>query len=170
MPITGYPSWVPAEKNKLVGGSWIELIEIEYNPPTKLRLAKWSENITWNGETWTAWPIGDISSSQNIEGELPVTTIPITGLTSFIMAILENFVIEGKKGNIYLIHKDHLADNTPVRQTPFTVVNVSIPNWETVNFSVVMAQAAFEPLKAQLPLRLVTREEFPGVMGSRITV
>lgn len=138
--------------------------------PSILRLAKWSQNVSWNGQTWTVWPIGDITPNQNIEGELPTTSIPIAGLTSFIISILENFTIEGKKGNIYMVHADHLGDATPVKKMPFTIINVSVPNWDTVVFNVIMAQAAFEPLRAQLPLKLVTRDEFPGVMGSRITV
>lgn len=170
MPISG-PSWAPTEKNKLVGGSWILLFELQYSdsPPLLFRLARWSEDVSWNGFTWVRWPIGEISMNQNIQGELPTMVIPVAGVTSFILSILESYALENKKGAIYQVHESHLADNTPVRKTPFTIVSVAA-TWEQVQFTVVAAQAAFEPLKAQLPLRLVTREEFPGVQGSIITV
>ena len=169
MPVSNPPSWSASEKNKLEGSAWILLFELEYNPGSFIRLARWTQNVVWDGKTWTAWPIGEPQVSQNLQGELPTTTIPIVGMTSFIMSLVENVVIEGKKGIMYLVHEDHLADNTPVRITPFTVVQLSA-NWQAVQFVIVAAQAAFEPLKVQLPLKLVTREEFPGVQGSKITV
>lgn len=135
----------------------------------KVRLAKYSSDVTWNGYTWMAWPISEISFNQSVEGELPTTTIVVAGITSYIMSIVEHYIVEGKRGNIYLVHSNYLTDTNPVRSVPFTVISISC-SWEGVQFNVIMAQASFDPFKVQLPLRLVTRTEFPGVLGSRLTI
>lgn len=165
MPLTG-PTWINTEKNKLEQSEWIMLIDLVYStsPEQHLRICKWSEDITWNGFVWTAWPIGDISPTTALSGELPTTDIVIGGISSFIMKALETNVVEGKKGTIYIVHIDHLVDNTPVRKMPFTVIQISA-TWETVVFSVVLAQAAFEPLQLGLPTVLTSREQFPGIPG-----
>jgi len=171
MPVTNGPSWIVEEKNKLEQSAWILLIELMYDvvTPATLRICRWTEPINWNSHTWTPWPISEPKTSQNTQGEMPTTDISVAGLSAFIMSVIEKNEIEGKKGNIYWVHQDHLADSTPIRTFPFTVIGATA-SWEVVNFTVIMSSAPFEPLQLQLPVALVTRAEFPGVPGTQITV
>lgn len=159
-----------AEKDKLWGNPFIMLIEFDYfddvGDPQKVRLAQYTEEVVYDGATYTPAAIANIEMSQNMNLEIAAFDIAVgLGGNDYVMdALLEYYDIINTTGRVKIVHVDHLADPTHHEQEEFTIVQArSDEKAVTVSVSPV----GFDPIDTTIPARRVTRKEFPGVAINR---
>jgi phage-related protein len=125
------------EKNKLVSNHvWLLLLEIIYPGETPIRVCYNTENITWDGETWYAYPfeLGDLSESK--EGEIPTVSLGVWDIDRKITPIIDQYDGGiGAEANIYIVHSDHLDLSDPELHEPFEIIDVSIDHMNKINFN-----------------------------------
>lgn len=79
-----------AEKNKLNANSvWVVLLEIQISQSLTIRLAANNENITWNGQTWYAFPFTLDTVGETGKGEIPTVQVSVSNVTGEILTYLE---------------------------------------------------------------------------------
>jgi lambda family phage minor tail protein L len=115
------------EKNKLISdGAWITLLEIHINTTTVLRLCRNSEDVVWNGETWTAFPFEMDAPGQNSDGELTRFTVKVSNITRTVEGYIEQ--VGGGVGatvRFMVVMSGHLDQTTPEMNEEFSVQSVS---------------------------------------------
>jgi phage-related protein len=80
-----------AEKDKLASDSaWPVLLEIQIpGDQGYLYLTNNSENVTWNGQVWQAFPFGMDPIRENTGSELPQLTIRVSNVSRDVLYYLE---------------------------------------------------------------------------------
>jgi lambda family phage minor tail protein L len=126
------------EKNKLMSaGAMITLLEVTISPSTILRLCANNEDITWNGETWVAFPFELNDYKQTSGEEFPQLTIRVSNITRAVEGYLEQ--AGGGVGatvRIMIVMSAYLSETTPVEGEEFTVQSTSYDqNWVTFTLS-----------------------------------
>jgi len=97
------------EKNKLYADQpWIVLLAIEVDDDTTWRLALFPEDVSWNNQTWEAFPAIIEPVSESIDRPLADLRISVSNVTRVVSAYVENTNLLGRTVNIYLIHKGNL--------------------------------------------------------------
>lgn len=152
------------EKNLVEGKAFILLFELEYDTGSYVRYARWPDDVSFGGETWTSFPIADFESSVNTKGEIPAFDITFSNVGREIQAILEFYEIEGREGRVLWVHPDHLGDATAKIEEQFTVVS-AVAN--AYNATLTLSPVTFDPLGILLPREVVTTSKFPGIIGRR---
>jgi lambda family phage minor tail protein L len=90
-----------AEKNKIATDSaWIVLLEIQLSGGT-LYLAANNEDITWNSQTWQAFPFELDTVAETGKGEIPAITVKVSNVTGEIQQYLE--AADGANGTPVII-------------------------------------------------------------------
>jgi hypothetical protein len=102
--------------------------------------------------------------SQNTQGQIPTFDLALSNVGQVVESILEQNVVEGRPGRLLTVHRDHLADPTAVFEEPFTIVSASAAIDKAV---IKCASVQFNWLRALIPRKVVTRANYPGVMGTR---
>lgn len=77
-------------------GAWLILLEIQLSSLEEpVRIVRNTDNITWNGHEWQAFPfeIGDVT--EDAKGELPTLSIKVSNVTK----VLQPYVEMAKGGN-----------------------------------------------------------------------
>ena len=126
------------EKNKLVSdGAWILLLEITVSQSTVIRLCRNTEDIQWNGETWTAFPLELDAPKQSGTGELPRFAVRVSNITRTVEGYLEQ--AGGGVGatvRMMVVMSNHLGLTTPELDEEFSVQSTSYDqDWVTFNLS-----------------------------------
>lgn len=138
------------EKNKLTSdGAWILLAEIYVMPGVILRLCRNTEDITWNGETWTAFPFELEAPRQSGGGEIPNFTVKVSNVTRTIEGYLEQ--AGGGVGatvRLMVIMSNHLDLTSPELDEEFSVQSTSYDE-QWVTFTLTGAVNLFR----RVPLR-----------------
>lgn len=126
-----------AEKNKLnASGAWILLLEILFTGEDPVRVCSNNEDVTWDGETWTAYPfkLGDIEESK--DGDMPKTSLEISDLARSLTPIIEEYGGGvGAQAWVRVVHSDHLDNATPETEEMFEIVEVSIDAANNIKLS-----------------------------------
>lgn len=119
------------EKNQIASdNAWLILLEItipiENSSPLVLRLVRNTESISWNGQSWTAFPFELDAPKQNSNGELPNFTIRVSNVTRTVEGYLEQ-AGGGVGANVRLmvVLSKHLDVTTPELDEEFSVQSVS---------------------------------------------
>jgi lambda family phage minor tail protein L len=126
------------EKNKLISdGAFITLLEITIASSLVLRLCNNTDDVSWNGETWVAFPF-ELDSFQETSGEeFPQLTVRVSNVTRAVEGYLEQ--AGGGVGatvRILVVMSAHLGDATPVESEEFTVQSTSYDqSWVTFTLS-----------------------------------
>jgi lambda family phage minor tail protein L len=126
------------EKNRLVSdGAWIMLLEIQIKSGLILRICRNTDDVTWNGETWVAFPFELDAPTQSGNSEMPHFAVRVSNITRVIEGYLEQ---EGggvtAKVRMMVIMSGHLDQTTPVLDEEFSVQSTSYDvNWVTFNLS-----------------------------------
>lgn len=125
------------EKNKLSSdGAWLILLELDIAGLTEpIRVVRNTEDITWNGVTWVAFPfeLGEIS--EDSQGQLPSLSLKISNVTGVIQQYIEmsNGGVDST-AIIRVVHSLHLDLSTPEIEETLAVQSVTADtNWITVN-------------------------------------
>lgn len=160
-----------AEKNRREGKNYIMLVELLYddsdpNPANHayFRAAQWDQDIVFAGNTYLAFPIGDVEVSQSVSGEIPAFDIPLINVGRELQSVLELYTLENKPGRLLWVHPDLTGDASAYIEEPFRVIS-AVATREDGRLS--CASVTFDPTAVLLPAKLVTRDEYPGVNGFR---
>jgi phage-related protein len=160
------PAFV-AKKNALNGDAFVLLIEIEYQAGDYLRWARVDSRvddaILFEGNTYEPFGIGNPRRSQNSSGQIPTFDLPIANPRRAFQSVLQNHIVEGKTGRIITVHRDHLADPTAKAEEWFTIEAAS----SAASLLTLTCRAVrFNPRRCRIPSKVMTRAEYPGLLGS----
>jgi lambda family phage minor tail protein L len=126
------------EKNKIISDStYITLLEIHIRPDLILRVCTNTDDISWNGETWVAFPF-ELDSFQQTSGEeFPRLTVRVSNVTRAVEGYLEQ--VGGGVGatvKIMVVMSAHLEETAPIESEEFMVQSTSCDqNWVTFTLS-----------------------------------
>jgi lambda family phage minor tail protein L len=99
-----------SEKNK-PSNQPIYLYSIEnYNGSVDLNLAEWDTDITYDGVTYTKFPIKHDEIGENSQGEIDNFRVTVANVNRVIQAYLEGYDLRGKKVTITLVWANQLSD------------------------------------------------------------
>lgn len=82
----------------------------EYNGTDDLLLAAHDEDVEFDGETYTKFPISHESASDNSRGEIDSVAVRISNVSRLIQSYLESYDWRGKKVTITQVFLDQLDD------------------------------------------------------------
>lgn len=123
------PAALISEKNKISNADpWLILAHI-YIPdyPVNIYLARNNEDVTWNSNTYAAYPfeLDDISEAR--KGESPSLSLRLGNVNQVLNAYLEQ--VNGAVGavvTIAIVHAAHLAETTPAMSMEFSVTGATV--------------------------------------------
>ena len=124
------------EKNKLEqDGCWIVLLEIVISTDLSIYLCRNTEDITWNGQKWLAFPFDLGEVNEDSKGEIPTTTLKVSNITRSIQRKLEEY--NGGVGMtciIRVVNSEHLELTEPEVEIDMIVKSTDCDNeWVTFN-------------------------------------
>jgi len=127
------------EKNKLIGdGAWLILAEINLNNGSEfVRIVRNTENITWNEQTWIAYPFSIDLIESNVAGEIPKLTVTASNVSGVLYNMIAPY--EGgvdAKITIRVVHSAHLDEGAYIEET-YSVTKV-VYNAREIAFSLGM--------------------------------
>jgi len=124
------------EKNKMNSdGAWILLLEVIYPGEDPVRACSNNEVVTWNGESWPAYPfkLGDIEESK--DGDQPSLSLEVNDLARIMIPEIEaRGGGVGAEAWIRIVHSKHLSNTTPEFEEMFEIVSVSIDSGYMIKF------------------------------------
>lgn len=126
------------EKNKIESGTaWLILLEIEVTPYITLRLVRNTEDIEWNGETWTAFPFEFDPPKQTSAGELPNFQLRVSNITRTVEGYLEQSGGGvGASVRVMVVMSSNLENTHPELDEEFSVQSTSYDaEWVTFTLS-----------------------------------
>ena len=157
------PAYAITEKNKLAqAGAFLNLVQIDITGESAIRLAQNTEDVSWDGETYSAWPMQLGEVQENLTGRTGTTTLKLSNVTRALEPYLQDHAgCVGAVVTITVVHSDHLAEATPVLSDVFTVLDAqSDENW--VAFTI----GGSEPFSRRFPrdryISTVCRHVFKG--------
>ena len=143
------PAALIFEKNRLATPSaWIILLEITLPDSTVLRFARNTEDITFSGDLYTAFPFEIDTVGQSSKGEIPTVRLRVSNVTQLIQPYLED--LDGGIGSVVkitVVNSDHLSENYTELEMTFDVIACnSTSQWVTFTLG------APNPLRQRFPL------------------
>lgn len=115
------------EKNKLASASpWIILFEIEIDDSTTLRLAAYLEDVTFDSNTYTAFPAIVDALKEDSQGKLNTLNISVANINRTISAYVENNNMLGRDVTIKIVNSAYLTDNTAYISFTYRVNKIHI--------------------------------------------
>jgi len=123
-----------SEKNK-PSNQPIYLYSIEdYNGSVDLNLAEWDTDITYDGVTYTKFPIKHDEIGENSQGEINNFRVTVANVNRVMQAYLESYDLRGKKVTITLVWANQLNDTDANIKFIFYIDNY-IATQDTVEFN-----------------------------------
>jgi len=117
------------EKNKLASdGAYLVLLQVTLPDATVLRFARNTEDVSWNGETWTAFPF-TLEEINDAKEETPKVEIKVSNVTRAVQYYLEQ--AEGGVGSeahLYCVNSNLMEDTTPIWDGVYTVTACKADN------------------------------------------
>jgi len=149
------PVNIITEANELDSkGAWLVLLDITLPDSTQLYLVKNTENITYNGQEYTATEFNLSLNSSKGKGQLPQLTLSIENVTH----VLESY-IEATNGGVgstvvlRVVNSEHLTENYSELEMTFTVVGTQVnANYVSWQLGIVSPTLMRFPLYKYNPL------------------
>lgn len=145
------PANIIIEKNKLASPNpWLILLEITLTDTdaTILRFVRNTEDVIFEGNTYTAFPFEIEPTKQGSKGEIPTITLSVSNITRVLQTYLDE--LEGGIGStvkIIVINTKHLSEDYSELEMIFDVIAChSTVQW------VVFTLGAPNPLRQRFPL------------------
>ncbi len=157
------------KKNARSGDAFLLLVEIEYAPGEFLRWArvgKTEGNITFEGNIFVPFRIGNPRRSQNSRGQIPTFDLPVGNPKRIFQSVLESYIIEGKSGRLIVVDRDQLDDPTAKAEEWFTVETV---NSHAETITITCKGVRFNQRRCRIPSKTMTRREYRGLLGKNRT-
>ena len=111
------------EKNKLASDApWLVLLELSLEGTT-IRVVRNTEDVTWNGYTWTAFPFALDETGETSRGEVPQLALRISNVSRVMQSYFEGSGgAVGSQVIVRVVHADHLDLTTAEVEEVFEVV------------------------------------------------
>lgn len=145
------PAALTIEKNRLAtAGAWVVLLEITLtdDDSTVLRFAYNTEDVVFEGNTYTAFPFEIEATKQTSKGEIPTVTLRVSNVTRLIQPYLEE--LDGGVGSVVkitVVSTKHLTEDYSELEMTFDVLATqSNARWVTFTLG------APNPLRQRFPL------------------
>ena len=114
------------EKNQLYSDNpWIALLEVDVDGTDPWRLAAYPEEISWNSETWTAFPIYLEKIREAAAGRLDGLNVHVANVERTVSAYVETGSILGNDVTIRFVNKGHLDVTSDVPTYTYRVNRIS---------------------------------------------
>lgn len=158
------PTVLINEKNKLyTPNPWLVLLDIVLDDDHKLYFVSNNENITFDGQEYTAFPFNLDPTSQSTEGTIPTVSLQVCNVTQIIQGYLEDLDgAVGAKVTIRVVNANYLeADYADLEMTFSVLASSADAEWITFTLG------AENPLRRRFPVaRFIATHcnwEFKGV-------
>jgi len=142
-----------SEKNKAENRPAFLYKIFEYNGTDDLLFTSNDEDVTFDGDTYTRFPISHESISDNTNGQIDTVNLRIGNVSRLIQAYLEAYDWRGKKVTIAQVFLDQLADTDAVIVHTFYVDTYTADEKDVT----VVLTTKFDVLDIQLPLGTYNR-------------
>jgi len=120
---------------------------------TNLYFADYSENVTYDGQEYTKFPISHDAVTEDTTGEISSVSVTLSNVSRLIQAYLENYDFNGKKVYITLVWGNQLDDTDAYLREIFYIDSYSADQ-NNVEFTLT---SKFDVLSLQLPARKYSR-------------
>lgn len=132
--MTNIPANLILEKNRLATASvWLVLLDITLTDNTVFQLVKNNEDITFNGDVYSAFNFEMEPTEQTGKGEIPSVTLKVSNVTKLIQPYLET--LDGGIGSsvkLTVANSDHLTEDYTEFEMTFDVIDCnSSAQWVT---------------------------------------
>ena len=116
------------EKNKLATDSkWLVALKITIPGVTDpVRLVRDNSNMTWQGETWVAFPFEIEEIGDDLKGEIPQVNVQVSNISRVMEAYISAYDTYCKNNgysdidvNLYVVNSKNLADSTAEAEYEF---------------------------------------------------
>lgn len=143
------PAALILEKNKIAStGAWLLLLDITLPTASVIRLANNTENVTFGGNAYTAFPFEIDASKSSTQGEIPQVTLRVSNATRSLQPYIEQY--NGAVGfsfKLTVVNSNHLTESYAELEMTFDVLSCSSDaNWITFMLG------APNPLRRRYPL------------------
>lgn len=121
------PSALILEKNLLSNTSpWFLILDIEISTGVYLYLVRNTEDITFNGHLYTAFPFEIGATKQTSKGEIPSVQFRVSNVNRVMQTYIEDYEgFLGKEITLRLVNNAHLAENYAELTLTFEIVACS---------------------------------------------
>ena len=127
MPLT-LSAAIALAKNQLSDdGAWLALLEIQFHDVggTILRLVRNTEDISWGGETWTAYPFDLDEARQSSDGSVQSVTIRVSNVLRAVQDYVESLDGMGAAEVVLRVVYSNELDEAAVIEETFSVGKIS---------------------------------------------
>lgn len=103
------------EKNRLASSSpWLILAMLVLPDETVLRFARNTEDVVWNGETWTAFPFELEEQEDDKRSQTSTFRVMLGNVSGLLQTALDQYDgLVGCPVDLYVVAETTLAENTP---------------------------------------------------------
>ncbi len=138
MPLPQVPNVVLQEKNQLATLEyfiWLYEVAVPSDPVTTFRLVRQPEQIEFEGNTFSPFPISHSVIERDATGDLPTTGLVVSNMSREVISVLEQHEgLVGSTVRIILTHSLMLAASQMVGEEIFEILSSSA-NAQSVNFT-----------------------------------
>jgi phage-related protein len=138
------------EKNLLSSTHpWLILLDVAYdNGAGIIRIVRNTEDVVFQGNTYTAFPFDIDVDKQSAKGEIPSVQLRVNNATRAIQAYLEDYEgLVGETVTLYLVNMEYLTVSYAELTFSFEILNCST-NVQWVSFTLGLPN----PLSRRFPL------------------
>lgn len=152
MPLDAGAGFI-TEKNKQQNRPVYLYRVFDYDGSNDLYFTNHDEDVTFDGQVYTSFPVSHDSVADNTSGEIDQVTAKLANVSREIQAYLETYDWRGLKVTITAVFLDALADAEDAVVHTFYIDNYTADE-ESVSF---VLTTKFDLLDIQLPLRVYNR-------------
>lgn len=152
MPLDAGAGFI-TEKNKQQNRPVYLYRVFDYDGSADLYFTNHDEDVTFDGQVYTAFPITHDTVADNTSGEIDQVTVKLANVSREIQAYLETYDWRGLKVTITAVFLEELADADDSVVHTFYIDNYTADE-ESVSF---VLTTKFDLLDIQLPLRTYNR-------------
>ncbi|MDR3562615.1 MAG: DUF1833 family protein [Negativicutes bacterium] len=155
------------EKNKIASdGVWLLLLEVAIpDSDEPLRLVRNSDDIIWNGYSWSAFnfTIGEIK--EDGKGTPPSVPLQISNVTQIVQAYMEeNNGLTGTTVTLRVVHSQHLDNVLPEVEEVFSVQSTTCDSqWVTFYLGCDISVQLRFPFRRVLKNFCAWRDQYQGI-------
>lgn len=145
------------EKNRIAQeGVWVTLLELEVPDEDSLRICYNTEDITWGGRVWTAFPFALDTVQQN-KSETPTVTVRISNVTRAIEQYIETYRgFVGCTVTLRIVNSKYLDNEVAEVEESFVVQKTSSTyEWATFELGGAL------PVRLRYPQRRTLKDWCP---------
>ena len=125
----------------------------DYDGSTDMFLAEYDTDITFDGQTYTRFPISHEYVGENTQGEIQTLKVKVANVSRYIQAFLEEYDFCGLKVKITLVWANQLAE-TDAKIEDIYYIDSYTADEQAVEFNLT---SRFDVLDVTLPVRSYSR-------------